>query len=217
MIYLEFDLLRKQDDRLLSFLVEYIMKKGEIEWFEVKKGLNKYQNRKLPKLISSLANRGGGIIFYGWDEKENDFSDIKTDYAQSIIVQQSKKCKPAIPLEFHIIKTGNNEGLFVGIPALNTPVKDENEKCYIRIGSHIRDITETELVNTIDQFKHKKQGHLYIENLIEKLHEVNRGYFCRQIESLSQNIEECENQLIKTINDFWKILFIEWLGESPYK
>ena len=215
MISLDFNYIRKQPDNLLKLAIEYIMKKGETTWFEVKRGLPRGQIKKLPKTVSSIANSGGGLIFYGWDEEKGIFSNIEIDDCQSVILQQSKKCKPVIPLEFHTTTIEDKQCLIVGIPALRIPVKDENDVYYLRIGSHTREIEESELLSTVDHFQRSLEGHLYIEDFLETLKQVKRDFFCTEIQSESKELEKLGGELFFDISKNWIIIFQEWLGESP--
>lgn len=54
-----FSFLKKQSDSLLAELINNIMKKGEIEWFEAKKSYGDL--KELTKLLASISNNGGGL------------------------------------------------------------------------------------------------------------------------------------------------------------
>ena len=206
-----FSFLKKQSDSLLVELIINVLKKGEIEWFEAKRSYGDL--KELSKLLSSISNNGGGLIFYGYDAKKKNFINIDPDKLEQVINQKSNLCDPKLIVNYHIIENKNNLGLFVGVPALNKPVLDNNKKYYLRIGSHKKEVTKEEIQEIIKKRKIKK-GHLYMEKFKHFLFEVTKTKFCNEIDSYIDSFETLGGKLINEILTQWEIKYEPWLGDS---
>ncbi len=210
-----FDFLLKQSDNLLTDFIIHLMEKGEREWFEVKRGLPRNERTKLPTLLSSISNRGGGLIFYGWDEENNVFWDVDPDNFQGIINQQSKKCTPNINVKFHIIKSNKIRGLFVGVPVLDEPVMNEEKKFFLRVGSHKKEVTKKE-IQDLDHFRNSQKGHIYMSDFKRSFFEVIEKKFCENIKENINQMQSFGKKLFHEIFNSWEINFKLWLGNPPY-
>lgn len=210
-----FEFLEKQSDKLLAKFIAYLMEKGEMEWFETKRGLPKGEIKKIPTLLSSISNRGGGLIFYGWDEEKEIFSSIIPDQIQRIVNQQSDKCNPKINVKYHIIKKNKVLGLFVGVPALNMPVMNDERKFFLRVGSHKKEVSKNDLLES-NNIKKGLKGHLYIGNFKQIFFDVVIKDFCEGIKKNISLLLGFSEKLYNEITNKWEIKFDKWLGNPPY-
>jgi len=208
---IEFKFLTNQSDNHLVELIQFILKKGEIEWFEAKRSYGDL--KELPKLLSSISNKGGGLIFYGYDAKKKNFVNINPDKLEQVINQKSDMCEPKLIVEYHIINNNNKIGLFCGIPAMEKPVMDNNKRYYLRKGSHKKEVTKERVQEIIHKRKIKK-GHLYMEKFKQCLYKVAKIKFCNKIDYYIESFEFLGEKLISQILNQWEIKFEPWLGDS---
>ena len=189
---------------------------GEREWFEVKAGMHPQQEIKFSKVICGMANAGGGVIYYGWDENSNHPTQINIDDIQGKILPHTKNCEPIIPIEFHPLKYDNITGLFVGVPAMEIPVQHKNGKFYHRKGSHNTSMDDNESIKLSEIHLRKGQsGHLYLKSISKKLKSIYPDYFKRKLGKSRKFFEMIKSELVKDLHDNWKIRFKYWLSERP--
>ena len=205
------------DDDLLFETVRYLMMKkgGEREWFEVKRGLADIP--KFSKLIAGLSNSGGGLIYYGWDENSNIPANIKRDDIERVLLPEIKKCIPEITIEFHPIKSKGIFGLFVGIPALTTPVKLKKTNEYVlRKGGHNVVLNDkSRLLESQKHFLDNSSGHIYLTNYFEIIKEFEPRFYADKLAPLTSRLSNLQSELLLDIIKNWKIQFGSWLGEAP--
>ncbi|MCE7736675.1 MAG: ATP-binding protein [Candidatus Heimdallarchaeota archaeon] len=207
------------DSNILSEFVNHMMTKeeGENDWFEVKRGLPPQQLQKFSRMISALSNTGGGLIYYGWDEKINTFSDVDTDDLENKLLSQTGLTFPKILIEFKAINHNGIRGLFVGIPAMDKPVQDKRSNDWlIRIGGHKTTVKDALVISkTQSHLLNRQTGHLYLSKIKQIINKVIPKTLKSELKEWEDHFASLQECIITDIRKNWEIDFQDWYNSNP--